>query len=106
MALSLPGLSPMRNASAKRSVKNNPLQINIIPKTKTSSAILKILKIVIQNQVLGVNIKSKPTGEKTRGIASLHCIQIPNGMDDLIVGFHCFDNREMYLYHGRANALQ
>ena len=41
-------------------------------KPKTSSVILKILKFLIQNQALGVNIKSKPNGEKTRGIASLH----------------------------------
>ena len=45
---------PMRNASAKRRVKGNPLRMTIVPKTKTSSVILKILKILkilIQNQV-------------------------------------------------------
>ena len=96
----------MRYASAKRRVISNTLQITIGVKTKTSSVILEILKILIQNQALGVNFNIKPVGEKTRGIASLHYKQKPNGLDDLIVGFHCFDNREMYLYHGRANALQ
>ena len=42
---------PMRYASATRRVKGNPLRMTIVPKTKTSSVILKILKILIQNQV-------------------------------------------------------
>jgi hypothetical protein len=51
-----PGFPPLRNASAERRVKSNPLQINLTPKPKTSSAILKILKILkilIQNQAKG-----------------------------------------------------
>ena len=41
----------MRYASAKRKVYNNCLQMTIAPEPKTSSVILKILKILIQNQV-------------------------------------------------------
>ena len=74
----MPGLSPMRYAAAKRRVKSNLLRINI-PKTKTFSAILKILKILIQNQALGVNFTLKPVGEKTRSIASLHDDILPPG---------------------------
>jgi hypothetical protein len=48
-----PGFPPMRNASAEGRVKNNPLQITLTPKPKTFSAILKILKILIQNQAKG-----------------------------------------------------
>jgi hypothetical protein len=48
-----PGFPPLRNASAERRVKSNPLQINLTPKPKTSSAILKILKILIQNLAKG-----------------------------------------------------
>ena len=75
MVLSLPSLSPMRYAAAKRRVKSNLLRINI-PKTKTFSAILKIL---IQNQALGVNFTLKPVGEKTQSIASLHDDILPPG---------------------------
>ena len=35
----------------KNGIKSNPLWINITPKPKTSSLILEILKILIQNQV-------------------------------------------------------
>ena len=42
----------MRYASAKRSVKSNPLQMILAPMPKTSSVILKILKILIQNRVI------------------------------------------------------
>jgi hypothetical protein len=45
-----PGFPPLRNASAERRVKSNPLQITLTPKPKTSSAILKIL---IQKQAKG-----------------------------------------------------
>ena len=41
----------MRNAAAKKRVYNNCLQMTIAPEPKTSSVILKILKILIQNQV-------------------------------------------------------
>jgi hypothetical protein len=41
----------MRNASAKRREYYNCLQMTIAPEPKTSSVILKILKILIQNQV-------------------------------------------------------
>ncbi|MCF8300321.1 MAG: hypothetical protein K9I55_04660, partial [Haliscomenobacter sp.] len=69
--LSFPCLSPMRNASAKGRVKKHNLRITITPKSKTFSVILKILKILIQNQELGVKITWKSVGEKTRSIASL-----------------------------------
>jgi hypothetical protein len=62
MVLSLQSLSPMRNASAKRRVKSNPRQMTITPKTKTSSAILKILKILIQNQMTAGKFILKPNG--------------------------------------------
>ena len=41
----------MRNAAAKKRAYNNCLQMTIAPEPKTSSVILKILKILIQNQV-------------------------------------------------------
>jgi hypothetical protein len=41
----------MRYASAKRRVQGNPLRMTIVPRTKTSSVILKILKILIQKKV-------------------------------------------------------
>ena len=96
----------MRNASAKRRVYNNCLQMTIAPEPKTSSVILEILKILIQNQALGVNFNIKPVGEKTRGIASLHGTTDPNGMDDLMVGFYCSVNREIHLNHEKVNAIR
>jgi hypothetical protein len=45
--------------------------MTLTPKPKTSSAILKILKILIQNQAKGGKFKYIPVGEKTRNIASL-----------------------------------
>jgi hypothetical protein len=53
MVYPFPGFPPMHNASAEGRAKSNPLQITLTSKTKTFSAILKILKILIQNQVLG-----------------------------------------------------
>jgi hypothetical protein len=53
MAHPLLFFSPLRHASAERRVKSNPLQITLTPKPKTFSAILKILKILIQNQAKG-----------------------------------------------------
>jgi len=47
----------------------------------------------------------KPIGEKTRGIASLHCIQKPHGID-LTEECHRSGIREMRLYHERANAIR
>ncbi len=47
----------------------------------------------------------KPIGEKTRGIASLHCIQKPH-MIYLTEECHRSVIREMHLYHERANAIR
>ena len=90
MVLPLQDLSPMCYTSAKSGVKSNTLQINIALKTKTFSAILKILKIR----------DSKPG---VRGEFTLK----PDEMNDLtamnaIVSI----NREIHLYHGRANAIR
>jgi len=63
-----PVFSPLHYASAKRRIKSNPLQIILTPNPKTFSAILKIL---IQNQVIGVYFIYIPDGEKMQSIASL-----------------------------------
>ena len=76
----------MRNASAKRRVKSNHLQINIIPKSTTSSLILEILKILIQNHVTTGEFTLNPVGEKTRSIASLQGAKKPDELDDLMLG--------------------
>jgi hypothetical protein len=60
MVLSLPGLSPMRYAAAKRRVKSNPLRITFTLKTNTSSVILEILKILIQNHITA-HLQALPT---------------------------------------------
>ena len=44
-------LSPMRNASTKKGYKVPNIRMTLTPKPKTSSLILEILKILIQNQV-------------------------------------------------------
>ena len=90
MVLSLPGLSPMRYAAAKRRVwRINPLQMTTTPKPKTFSAILKILEILIQNRALGVNFTLKPVGEKTQSIASLHDDILPPGAIGYFGGILC-----------------
>ena len=48
----------------------------------------------------------KPIGEKTRGIASLHVIEKPDGMDSPKFVCHCAVNRGMHLYHGRTNDIR
>jgi hypothetical protein len=73
---------------------------------KQATPLIFVGNYVRSSQALGVNIKSKPVGEKTRGIASLHGTTDPNGMDDLMVGFYCFDNREIHLDHEKANAIR
>jgi hypothetical protein len=45
--------------------------MTIALKPKTSSVILEILKILIQNRALGVKLTWKPVEEKTRSIAPL-----------------------------------
>ncbi len=55
---------------------------------------------------LGVGSKFilKPIGERTRGIASLHCIQQPHGID-LTEECHRSGIKEMHLYHERMNVI-
>ena len=38
-------------------------------------------------------------------IASPQGIQKPYQLDDPMVGFHCFANKEIHQYHERANAI-
>jgi hypothetical protein len=54
MVLSFQSLQPMRYAAARRMIKSNPLRITLTPKTKTSSVILEILKILIQTINAGI----------------------------------------------------
>ena len=61
----------MCSTSGKKVIKSNPLQITLMLKPKTSSVILEILKILIQNQLIAGKVILKPIAEKTRGIASL-----------------------------------
>ena len=89
MVLSFPCLSPMHYASAKKSVKKTNLRKPITPKLKTSTLILKIKKILIQNQVLGGKFYIE-TYRGKRGEASR-----------LYNDCYCFLIREIHPYHGR-----
>ena len=53
-----------------------------------------------------INITLKPVWEKTRGIASLQVINNPDELDSLTVVFDFSINREMRLYHERANSIR
>ena len=90
MILSLSDLSPMCYTSAKRRVKKHNLRITITPKTKTSSVILKILYILIQNRELGGKFILKPD--------EMNFLTAMNAIVSI--------NREIHLYHGRANAIR
>ena len=79
----------MRYAAAKKRVKSNLLQINISLKTKTSFLILKILEILIQNQVKAGEFILKP--DEMNDLTAMNAI--------------VSINREIHLYHGRANAI-
>ena len=74
----------MRYASAKRRVLGNPLRMTIVPRTKTYSVILKILKILIQNQVTAGEYYIGPRRREDVSIASLLGIQKPDETDDLV----------------------
>jgi hypothetical protein len=71
MVHSFPGLSPMRNASAKRNIKSNPFTNN--PQVQTEDVIYNPKNPENPDSKPSVAGKFilKPIGEKTRGIASL-----------------------------------
>ena len=79
------GSAPMWCSNQRES---NPLRMTIIPMPKTSSAILKIL-IQIQMKAGEIYIES------CQGEDAKHHFFI----------WRHFDNREMYLYHGRENTI-
>jgi hypothetical protein len=64
--------------------------MTIIPKPKTYSAILKILEILIQNQVKAGEFTLKPD--------EMNDLRAMNAIVSI--------NREIHLYHGRANAIR
>ena len=64
--------------------------MTIIPKPKTYSAILKILEILIQNQVKAGEFTLKP--DEMNDLTAMNAI--------------VSINREIHLYHGRANAIR
>jgi hypothetical protein len=77
----------------KKGVKKPILRITITPKPKTSFIIREIqksLKSVIQNQALGVKFILKPD--------EMNDLTATNAIVSI--------NREIYLYHGRANAIR
>ena len=83
----------MRNASTKRREKSNPLQMNITLKTKTYAIIREIqksIKSVIQNQMKAGKFILKP--DEMNDLTAMN----------VIVSI----NREIHLYHGRANAIR
>ena len=63
IVLSFQDFSPMRYASAKKRVKNNSLQMNLMLKPKTSSVILEILKILIQDKMPSTSFNGSRRGE-------------------------------------------
>jgi hypothetical protein len=69
-------------------IRDKHLQLTLTSESKTSSLILKILEILIQNQVLRVKFTLKPIGEKTRSIASLHGIKKLGGFVGWLLPCH------------------